>query len=78
MKYWNLSKHWRSPTTIFKLYGPCEILSHGQKYREIPLVTLLSEIITHCDLTEKMQLKNIETILKAFKTYVWVVIPRVG
>ena len=30
IKYWNLSKVVRTPT-IFKLIGPCEILSHGQK-----------------------------------------------
>ena len=31
--YWNLSKmSSTTTTTIFKLIGPCEILSHGQKF----------------------------------------------
>ena len=30
-----LSKVLRSPTRIFQLVGPCEILSHGQKHEEV-------------------------------------------
>ena len=35
IKYWNLSKVASPTTTIFKLIGPCEILSHGQKSSKI-------------------------------------------
>ena len=38
IKYWNLSKVVRTPT-IFKLIGPCEILSHGQKSEKRKLKT---------------------------------------
>ena len=47
IRFKNKSKVPRRRTAIFKLIGPCKILSHGQKVHDTSKVTLIITLIIH-------------------------------